>query len=216
MWFNSNTPDTRRHSGPADRMPCRVARRASSPALLGVFAVSAYLVIPGAVPSASAQEVLPLVTEAQYARWLVDLSNWGRWGPDDELGALNLITPAKRRAAAALVREGITVSLARTAATEEGVDNPCPVEWEMVTASLRGASDRVAYRCIHGLGSTHIDGFAHRFFDGKMWNGYPVSDLVTMEHGAQKNADLTMKDLLDPLNRPLTLEQLLKIEGMAA
>jgi kynurenine formamidase len=66
--------------------------------------------------------------------------------------------------------------------------------WEMVNASPRGASDRVAYRCIHGLGSTHIDGFAHRFFDGKMWNGYPIADLVTMEGGAQKNAVLTMKD----------------------
>ncbi len=92
------------------------------------------------------------------------------------------------------MQEGITVSLARTAQTEESADNPCPVQWEMVNASPRGASDRVAYRCIHGLGSTHIDGFAHRFFGGKMWNGYPIADLVTMEGGAQKNAVLTMKD----------------------
>ena len=49
----------------------------------------------------------PLVTQAQYEQWLIDLSNWGRWGPNDELGALNLITPAKRRAAAALVTDGI-------------------------------------------------------------------------------------------------------------
>jgi len=41
-----------------------------------------------------------------------ELSNWGRWGADDELGSSNLITPAKRRAAAALVTEGISVSLA--------------------------------------------------------------------------------------------------------
>ena len=38
------------------------------------------------------------------------LSNWGRWGEDDERGTLNLITPEKRRQAAALVKEGITVS----------------------------------------------------------------------------------------------------------
>src|SRR5215216_1033848 len=37
-------------------------------------------------------------------------SNWGRWGPDDERGALNLITPEKRIQAAGLVREGTTVS----------------------------------------------------------------------------------------------------------
>ena len=151
------------------------------------------LALVGTVPAASAQEVLPLITEAQYEGWLENLSNWGRWGPDDEIGALNLITPAKRRAAAALVQEGITVSLARTAQTQEGVDNPCPVQWEMVNASARGASDRVAYRCIHGLGSTHIDGFAHRFFGGKMWNGYSMEDLVTMEGGALKNSVLTMK-----------------------
>ena len=58
-----------------------------------------------------------LVTQAQDERWQVDLSNWGRWGKDDELGTLNLITPAKRRAAAALVREGFAVSLASNART---------------------------------------------------------------------------------------------------
>ena len=42
----------------------------------------------------------PLVTRAEYDGWLTDLSNWGRWGADDEIGALNLITPAKRREAA--------------------------------------------------------------------------------------------------------------------
>jgi len=152
------------------------------------------LLLLSTVVGVGAQEALPLISASEYERWQADLSNWGRWGPDDELGALNLITPAKRLEAAALVQEGITVSLARTAQTEESADNPCPVQWEMVNASPRGASDRVAYRCIHGLGSTHIDGFAHRFFGGKMWNGYPIADLVTMEGGAQKNAVLTMKD----------------------
>ena len=146
---------------------------------------------PGA--SASAQEVLPLITGAEYERWRVELSNWGRWGPDDELGALNLITPAKRLAATALVRAGITVSLASTAQTERTIDNPCPLEWEMANAHPGGATDRISYRCIHGPGTTHIDGFAHRFFDGRMWNGYPVDDLVTMEDGALKNDILTMK-----------------------
>jgi kynurenine formamidase len=64
----------------------------------------------------------------------------------------------------------------------------------MVTASQSGATDRVAYPCIHGPGTTHLDGFAHRFFGGRMWNGYPVADLVTREEGAKRNAVLTMKD----------------------
>ena len=49
----------------------------------------------------------PLVSEAQFEAWQTELSNWGRWGKDDELGTLNLITPAKRRAALALVKEGV-------------------------------------------------------------------------------------------------------------
>ena len=171
-----------------------IARRTFAPRLFGALAVSGIMVLLGAVPIVSAQEVPPLITEAEYERWQVELSNWGRWGPDDELGALNLITPAKRLAATALVREGITVSLASTAQTERTIDNPCPLEWEMANANRSGATDRIAYRCIHGPGTTHIDGFAHRFFDGKMWNGYDVADLVTMEEGALKNDILTMKD----------------------
>jgi kynurenine formamidase len=158
-----------------------------------VLAACLALVV-GAASSAAALQSLPFVSQAQYERWQVELSNWGRWGPDDELGALNLITPAKRLAAVALVRRGRTVSLARTADTQESIDNPCPIQWEMVTASQGGATDRVAYPCIHGPGTTHLDGFAHRFFGGRMWNGYPVADLVTMEGGAGKNAVLTMKD----------------------
>ena len=63
--------------------------------------------------------------------------------------------------------------------TEKAVDVPCPVEWAMLTASEAGATDRVGYPCIHGAGTTHLDSFAHRFFGGKMWNGYPVLGLVT-------------------------------------
>src|SRR5215470_11368083 len=53
----------------------------------------------------------PLVSEAQFEAWQTELSNWGRWGKDDQLGTLNLITPAKRRAALVLVKEGVPVSL---------------------------------------------------------------------------------------------------------
>jgi hypothetical protein len=38
-----------------------------------------------------------VVTDAEYQRWKTELSNWGRWGKDDEIGALNLITPARRK-----------------------------------------------------------------------------------------------------------------------
>lgn len=136
----------------------------------------------------------PLITQAQYDRWQIELTNWGRWGKDDQMGALNLITPAKRKQAAALVKEGVSVSLASNAATTKTVDVPCPVEWAMVTASPAAATDRISYPCIHGAGTTHIDSFAHIFFNGKMWNGYPVDGNVSREHGASKNSVLNMKN----------------------
>ena len=147
-------------------------------------------------PATSAQESSepPLVSQEQFDRWLVELSNWGRWGPDDELGMANLITPAKRAAAAALVTEGFTVSLSSNAQNYESADVPCPVEWRMVRATRTGASDQIAYPCIHGPGTTHLDAFAHVFFDGKMWNGYDVDGLVTMEEGAKKNSIMVVKD----------------------
>ena len=134
----------------------------------------------------------PVVTQAQFERWQTELSNWGRWGKDDEIGALNLITPAKRKQALALVKEGVPVSLASDAATDAAIDVPCPNEWAMLTASDTGATDRIAYPCIHGAGTTHLDAFGHVAFKGKMWNGYPMS-LVTKETGAAKNSILAMK-----------------------
>ena len=52
------------------------------------------------------------VTTADIERWKTEQSNWGRWGKDDQIGALNLITPAKRKQAAGLVKEGVSVSMA--------------------------------------------------------------------------------------------------------
>jgi kynurenine formamidase len=135
-----------------------------------------------------------LITQAQYERWQTELSNWGRWGKDDQMGTLNLITAAKRKQAAALVKEGISISLSANANTVKEVDNPCPVEWAMLTATSAAALDQVSYPCIHGAGTTHLDSFAHIFFGGKMWNGYAVAGLVTKDGGAAKNSILTMKD----------------------
>ena len=65
-------------------------------------------------------------TEEAVLRYFTTLSNWGRWGTDDQLGTLNLITPEKTRRAAGLVREGITVSCARTIRFEAAPDAPSP------------------------------------------------------------------------------------------
>ena len=152
------------------------------------------VVLMSQTSTAPASSSRPLVTKAEYERWQTELSNWGRWGKDDELGTLNLVTAAKRARAAALVKDGVAVSLASNAETEKGVDVPCPVEWAMVTATASAATDRIGYPCIHGAGTTHLDSFAHVFFGGKMWNGYPVERLVTKDGGASKNSILTMKN----------------------
>ena len=55
--------------------------------------------------------------------WFVELSNWGRWGKDDQKGTLNLITPETRIAAAKLVTKGISLSLAHNALMEKTIDN---------------------------------------------------------------------------------------------
>ncbi len=123
------------------------------------------------------------VTEAEYERWKTELSNWGRWGATDEIGALNLITPARRRAAAALVTEGFPVSLAGDADTVAAVDNPSPYEHTMIGIG----SDRLAVT-YHGIAHTHLDSLAHINADGVFYNGYtPDRDAVT-KAGHAKNS----------------------------
>jgi hypothetical protein len=51
------------------------------------------------------------LTKDDIDRWMTELSNWGRWGKDDQAGTVNLITNAKRKQAAALVKEGIAISM---------------------------------------------------------------------------------------------------------
>src|SRR5213080_1595772 len=79
------------------------------------------------------------LTKADVDNMMKELSNWGRWGKDDQLGAMNLITPAKRKQAAAQVKEGVSVSLARDTNTEAAPDNAQPYEHSMM---LSGGGNR--------------------------------------------------------------------------
>src|SRR6185503_12206321 len=78
----------------------------------------------GMATPAHAQGSRPDSTPADFVRLQEQLSNWGRWGAEDQMGAVNLITPAKRKAAIATVKEGVSFSMARDAETKEAVDNP--------------------------------------------------------------------------------------------
>ena len=126
------------------------------------------------------------LTQADIDRWMKEFSNWGRWGKKDELGALNFITASKRREAAKLVKEGISVSLARSIEKEESADNPYPFKHVMVlTGKSAGAFSNDVFRVqYHGWAHTHMDSLCHMFYQGKMFNGF--SRLEVTDQGAQR------------------------------
>ena len=74
----------------------------------------------------------PGATQAQFERWMTELSTWQRWGPDDQLGSANLITPAKRLQAASLVETGETISLGHDLADGLGSDGNRPFALDMI------------------------------------------------------------------------------------
>ncbi len=97
-------------------------------------------------------------TAADVERAFRELSNQGRWGPDDEIGAANFITPEKRRQAAALVQEGIAVSLAHDIIEEEAADGTTILNREVLRVSETGGSDRLQYTgSYHGHVHSHLD-----------------------------------------------------------
>jgi kynurenine formamidase len=144
--------------------------------------------MPGRVPS-----------EDEVIRYLKTQSNWGRWGAEDELGTINLITPAKRAAAARLVRDGVAVTGARPIVTDITPDTTFQVMRFMVdsgegrdTASAerlrarRGAGEFIGM-VFHGYTVTHIDTPAHFFWEGKLYNGRSCN-LITSREGATVEA----------------------------
>jgi kynurenine formamidase len=131
----------------------------------------------------------PQVTPAQYESWKKDLSNWGRWGKDDEIGTLNLITAKKRLQAAALVKEGFTVSLASDADTVKAVDNANPYEHTMLAIG----NDRIAVT-YHGITHTHLDSLAHINANGVFYNGYTPDQQAVLKQGHTKNSIHNIKN----------------------
>ena len=126
------------------------------------------------------------VSLAQFDSWLAEISNWGRWGKDDELGTLNLITPEKRKAAAALVQDGVSISLALDLNKIKDEVNANPFEHVLTVSEFGGhevSGDKYAIE-YHGYAHSHMDGLPHFANNGKMYNGFPVEGLK--EDGAEK------------------------------
>lgn len=140
--------------------------------------------------------------EDEVLGYLDSCSNWGRWGADDQLGTLNHLTPEHRRAAAALVRDGVSVTCAReipTHASEPDFPSP-PLHFMLQSGeayagratapdTLQSASDFVGL-AFHGLAVTHLDALCHVFRDGRMYNGHPADRVTTSQGAAIQSVEL--------------------------
>ena len=145
--------------------------------------------MPTVACSQDTASALELMTAVEFDQMFTQYSNWGRWGEDDQLGALNLITPEKRRQAASLVRSGVSVSLSHNPMTEDAPDNnPVPFE-HVMGEGLR--TDTYSFR-YHGYGISHIDALCHFSHNDMMYNGIPTS--ASTEQGCGKLGIEHLKD----------------------
>jgi kynurenine formamidase len=133
------------------------------------------------------------LSDEEWRGYFETLSNWGRWGPDDQRGTLNLIDSRKVLAASQLVREGRHVSCGRLVEFGNRVSvyeaEDAPLHFVSSTGSrlnsdgAGGGLDWVGFQ-IHGLYITHLDAPSHQIWGGTMYNGHPAQAL-TAEAGAQ-------------------------------
>lgn len=171
------------------------------------------LVAAASAWSAGAPEPM---SRAEFDQLMTQISNWGRWGEQDELGTLNLITEKQRRAAAQLVHEGITVSLALPLNKQQDALNQNPFEHRVSKGDFGGhvvASDRYGVD-YHGFAHSHMDGLPHFAHKGRMYNGVPFEDGIASSgakrlgiHNAGVNGVFTRGVLVD-MPRFLGLEYL--------
>jgi kynurenine formamidase len=125
----------------------------------------------------------PNLTTADIHSLLRDRSNWGRWGDDDQRGAINLITAEKRAAAAGLVRTGRSVSISRDFPTVETPLNPRPMKHTVNTIQhMTGgaALDHLSF-VFHGFTATHVDALCHVWDEQGLWNGRKPEDSIAPE-----------------------------------
>ena len=119
-------------------------------------------------------------------------TNWGKWGDDDEYGALNYITPSKISEAGKLAKKGKVFNLAIDLKPNQpgwaGRTYRHSFDWILVSIDPKGgvgaSDDAIA---MHQQYSTQWDGFPHFFFEGKMYNDHDVASTVTA-NGASVNS----------------------------
>ena len=141
-----------------------------------------------------------LEVSASEFRALFDaVSTWGRWGEQDQLGALHHLDPAHVLGAARLVRDGTTVTLSLPLNTQAAAHNPKPAVHHMTmlpdvdvgSGSLRFAMDYVAFD-YHSDTYSHIDALCHVAFEGCLYNGHPAAGITS--RGAAVHGIEALKD----------------------
>ena len=126
------------------------------------------------------------VSIEEFEQIFESVKNWGRWGPNDQLGTLNFITPRHVRAAAGLVQSGRRVSLEIPINTVAGPDNPNPAihfvsqahDIDIGSGGLRFGLDFMGMAC-HGDCHTHVDALCHISYNGLTYNGHPAQEVLT-------------------------------------
>jgi kynurenine formamidase len=150
--------------------------------VVGLFIVAA-LVLLGTFTSpaaqgqgGAAQAARTPRNQAEFDQMFDKVSNWGRWGKEDELGTANLLTEAKRKQAASLVKNGLSVSLAHNPMKDKADDNPQPYEVTVAVPKPDAFATSDTYRIsYHGYAHSHLDALCHIFHKGMMYNGVPNS-----------------------------------------
>lgn len=143
-----------------------------------------------------------LPAAADVRQYHKSLSNWGRWGKEDQLGAMNLITPEKRLKAVSLVKKGVTVTMARPIVAEPSADSPVPPTLHMIESgegwnTTPGKKDQATHNAseyigfvFHGYIMTHVDALSHWFDGDKMYNGHPADAIRTRGGATMESIDL--------------------------
>jgi kynurenine formamidase len=151
--------------------------------------------------------VEPLFDSAWVGEEARRLSNWGRWGADDQIGAWNTVTPEKIVEAADCVKKGTVFSLALPFGTGGPNTGEIPNRLNALHFMTLSGSDVAAGAQRHFAGdagfaedwvlmntsaSTQWDGFPHVFRDGRMYNDVPASAVPSS--GARRNSIAELRD----------------------
>ena len=145
------------------------------------------------------------MSEEILRKLALQVRNWGKWGPDDEIGTLNYITPETIAAAARLATTGKVFALG-IPLQREGPQSGTRQRFNPIHAMFRDGGDQPRtpdeVRAMQGYGGsddwivmplqsvTQWDSLAHIFYEGKMWNGYDTT-LVTSSGAAKNSIDKT-------------------------